>query len=158
MILIDSGSTHSFVSPRILQNVGLESEFTTSMSITIANGEKMKCNAHIKGLIWKMCGREFKFDLKVMEIGVHELILGGDWMRSVGPVTLDFNELTVTVRKEGKRVKLQGVQNKIKINLVNGEEFDPEREKGELCWVTQLYPISEEPKTVILPKPLQKIN
>ena len=35
---------------------------------------------------------------------------------------------------------------------MNREELDPELEKGE-CWVTQL----EEPKTVILPKPLQKL-
>ena len=40
---------------------------------------------------------------------------------------------------------------------MNGEELDPKIEKGELCWVTQLYPISEEPKIVILPKPLQKL-
>ena len=79
------------------------------MSITVANRERMKCNSYIKGLIWKMCGHEFKFDLGVMEIGAHELLLGGDWMKSMGPVTLDFNELTVTVRQEGKRVKLQGV-------------------------------------------------
>ena len=40
-----------------------------------------------------MQGNEFKVDLRILELGGCDIVLGVDWMRMVSPLTFDFNKL-----------------------------------------------------------------
>ena len=42
------------------------------MEITVANGAKMYCEHKCDGMLWVMQGKEFQFDMKVMEVGSYE--------------------------------------------------------------------------------------
>lgn len=70
--LVDSGSTHCFVAPKIVKRAGYDSTPYKPMEITVANGAKMYCEHKCDGMLWVMQGKEFQFDMKVMEVGSYE--------------------------------------------------------------------------------------
>ncbi|KAJ4773419.1 polyprotein [Rhynchospora pubera] len=127
------------------------------MSIIVADGDKMQCNLECKGFKWTLQNHEFQFDLKVMDMEAYEMLLGGDWMRHVGPVLLDFENLTLSLRMNGKKLKFQGVGKKATVSVIVGQELEPEMQKGELCFITQPYLLPAKHQSVILPKPLHNL-
>lgn len=104
--LVDCGSTHSFVDPKVVEKAGFKASQTKPMEITVANGSKMYCDEKCDGFTWVMQGQEFKYYLKIMGIGTYEMLLGGDWLKKVGPILLDVGSLALTMVKDGKKVVL----------------------------------------------------
>ncbi|KAL4271596.1 hypothetical protein GQ457_13G023790 [Hibiscus cannabinus] len=98
-VLVDSGSTHSFVNPRWAKE-GVEVMQTPPLTITVANGEKLYSTAMSKLLSWKMQGHSFEHDFRVLQMGGRDMVLGVDWMKKYNPVTMDFNEMTLKFSKE----------------------------------------------------------
>ena len=49
-----------------------------------------------------MQGAEFVANLRVLELGGCDIVLGVDWMRKASPLTFDFKKLEVMVEIKGK--------------------------------------------------------
>ena len=105
-VLIDSGSTHSFVTPRLAKE-GTELIHTKPLSITVANGDKLFSTAKCRNLEWMMQCHLFSHDLQVLPIGGSDMVLGVDWMKVYSPSIFDFNEMSVSFQKEGQQVILK---------------------------------------------------
>lgn len=95
-ILVDSGSTHNFVDPQTVKQVGCSLIPTNNLLVTVADESKVSSNAICPGFQWTMDGEEF-----------YNMILEVQWMKQVGPVTLDMNHLTLAVHKNHKQVVLR---------------------------------------------------
>ncbi|KAE8732994.1 auxin response factor 18-like [Hibiscus syriacus] len=74
-ILIDSGSTHSFITGQ--------------------------CSAMSKNLRWIMHGSQFEHDFGVLALEGSNMVLGVDWLRKYNPLQMDFNHMTLSFQKEG---------------------------------------------------------
>ncbi|XP_039064690.1 uncharacterized protein LOC120209873 [Hibiscus syriacus] len=72
-ILIDSGSTHSFVTPKWAKE-GMELVNTQPLVITVANGDKLYSNAKCNKVSWKMQGYEFQHDFRVLSLGGSDML------------------------------------------------------------------------------------
>ncbi|KAL4278717.1 hypothetical protein GQ457_03G025020 [Hibiscus cannabinus] len=107
-ILVDSGSTHSFVTASWAKE-GVELIQTHPLSITVANGDQLHSTAISKQLSWKMQGHRFEHDFRVLQLGGSDMVLGVDWMRKYSPITMDFNKMTLQFLKEEQPITLQGV-------------------------------------------------
>lgn len=151
--LVDSGSTHSFVDPKVVEKAGLKVSETKPMEITVANGSKMFCDKKCDGFTWVMQGQEFQYDIKIMEIGTYEMLLGGDWMKKVRPVLLDMGSSTLTMVRDGKKVVFQGLKDKGNVHVVNNTEV-VELLPDEQCMLIQAFPCDGEEKAMMLPAPL----
>jgi hypothetical protein len=46
----------------------------------------------------------FQFDLRVIELGAYDIVLGVDWIKSLEPISLDFNTLTLSFKKGEENV------------------------------------------------------
>ncbi|KAJ4802427.1 polyprotein [Rhynchospora pubera] len=155
--LVDSGSTHTFVDPKVIEEAGFQVTKINPMIITVANGEKMQCDTKCEGFTWCMQGNEFDFDVRVMEIGAYDMLLGGDWIRKMGPILLDVKSLTLAMIKEGTKIELKGIQNMGELQLIDGAELGEEFKDGAVCMLTQLYPIRTSETEILMPKPLQNL-
>ena len=69
-------------------------ECTTTISVLTKSGS--------------MQGQEFTMDLRVLELGGCNIILGVDWMGIVSPLTFNFNKLEVIVDIARKKLTLVG--------------------------------------------------
>ncbi|KAL4332246.1 hypothetical protein GQ457_07G001740 [Hibiscus cannabinus] len=120
-ILVDSGNTHSFITSGWAKE-GLELQQTNPLIITVANGEKLQSNEKARQLQWKMQGRDFFHDFRVLQMGGMDMVLGVDWMRTFSPILMDFKQITLSFNKDGKEITLQGGNKQAYFKLISGEK------------------------------------
>ncbi|KAL4326420.1 hypothetical protein GQ457_11G000050 [Hibiscus cannabinus] len=121
-ILVDSGSTHSFVIARWAKE-GIEVITTNPLTITVANGEKVFSTAKSKQLVWRMHGHQFQHDFRVLHMGGSDMVLGVDWMRRYSPIFMDFNAMTLSFNKDGQEVLLHGGKRNVDLKFISWEEL-----------------------------------
>lgn len=85
LILLDSGSTHSFMDSALLPRIQVTPQpLPKEIAITVANGEKLVCSSEVPQLNWWIQGQTFEYDFKVIDLGGYDLILGMDWLEMQG--------------------------------------------------------------------------
>ena len=85
-ILIDIGSTHNFLDTVILATLQLSLDPTLTFEVKVVNGATIQTNgvcANIKVLVQ---GYTFTVDLNVLPLGDYELVLGTQWLRTLGMI------------------------------------------------------------------------
>jgi len=131
MVLIDSDNTHSFLNEVTATKLGCTLMDTTPLSVIIANGNKMYSNYKSVGFKWLMQGEEFSTDLRILELGGCDIVLGVDWMRTVSPLTFDFNKLEVTLNLKGRKLTLKGRLEAGKCKMILGKRLQRLLFKGK---------------------------
>ncbi|KAI4365153.1 hypothetical protein MLD38_021167 [Melastoma candidum] len=105
-ILIDSGSTHNFLDVGVAKQVGCSIQSIPQKGVMVANGEKMTCVSIVKVFRWQMQGHDYEADVLLMPLKGSEMILGMEWLNSLGKVLWDFTTLTMQYDHGGKSIKL----------------------------------------------------
>jgi hypothetical protein len=78
LILVDSGSSHSFISSKIAAKLLGIQRLTAPISVQVANGEILQCAAYLPGAVWTVQDIRFSSDLRVLPLQHFDLILGMD--------------------------------------------------------------------------------
>ena len=81
-LLIDCGSTHSFLSPRCLRKLKLDQLNTRPMTVEMANGKEVLSRTAVGYLSFELGGSSTSAYFRVLPVGVYDGILGMDWLRS----------------------------------------------------------------------------
>lgn len=130
IVLIDSGSTHSFVDPMLVHQLKLPTEAAPNLTVTVANGEKLSCDQVCKGLQWEIHGEIFEKDCRMLKLGGCDIVLGMDWIDIHAPIQLHTRPLSASFHKEGKRVILKGLTAKQKLKAASKKEVNQWKAKG----------------------------
>jgi hypothetical protein len=59
----------------------------------IANGGSMKCGGHCENVRLQMGDYSLKTHMFSIEMGGCDIVLGVEWLQTLGPITMDFHEL-----------------------------------------------------------------
>lgn len=108
-ILVDGGSTHNFIQDRVAKKLGLPLQQADSFNVLVGNGEELPCCQLCHQIHVQIEPHLFLVDLYVLPLSGAELVLGVEWLKSLGPVLTDYNPLTLSFLHEGQVVQLQGV-------------------------------------------------
>ncbi|KAL0409740.1 UNVERIFIED_CONTAM: hypothetical protein Sradi_1908400 [Sesamum radiatum] len=111
-ILIDSGSTHSFIDEKVAKALGIKTELTTLMVVSVADGYKMMSKVICPELSWEIQGFQFTYPVRTLKLGGCDFVLGCDWLGAHNPVELDFDQLTVTISQKDGKVILRALPQK----------------------------------------------
>lgn len=84
LMLIDSGSSHSFVNASLVERIGYQPVQINTMVIKVANGEEMLCEKMITRMRWWVQVYIFQHDMKVLELEGYNAILEVDWLGKWG--------------------------------------------------------------------------
>jgi predicted aspartyl protease len=84
--LVDTGSTHSFIGEAAARCMGLHIEPRPRLTATIANGEHVACPGVLRQAPVIINGMEFHIDLYVMPLAGYDVVLGTQWMATLGPI------------------------------------------------------------------------
>jgi hypothetical protein len=79
-ILIDSGSSHTFVSHSLAAKLSGQSPLPHVLQVKIANGHLLQCDSEILQLSWSVQGCHFQSDAKVLPLAHFDVIVGMDWL------------------------------------------------------------------------------
>ena len=121
----------------------------------IANGGSVKCGGCCENVCLQIGDYHLKSHMFSIDMGGCDIVLGADWLRTLGPILMDFKELTMQFDQEGQQCKFQGI-------IVGSPEITSSHcmeqllKKGHSGVIAQLHAI-QETKTPSVPQDLQAI-
>ncbi|MCI05080.1 RNA-directed DNA polymerase (Reverse transcriptase), partial [Trifolium medium] len=108
LVLIDSGATHNFISPKVVEALGLQLTLSKPMGVKLGDGHRVLTMGRCDGLSIVLGEMETTFDAYILELGGVDLILGVVWLETLGKVTMDWREMSMVFNYKGNLVKLIG--------------------------------------------------
>ena len=107
-VLIDTGSSHDFLHPRVAEKLRLPLTEIRPFRVYVGNGASLLCSHTFKATRLSLQDTPFSIDLHVLPIHGPDVILGMEWLESLGRVTTDFVSKSVEFVKDDKLVVLSG--------------------------------------------------
>jgi hypothetical protein len=95
IILVDSGSTHNFIHHCIAQETHCYIHAVNNFQIMIANSGSMKCGGRCEIVRLQIGDYHLKSHMFSIDMGGCDIVLGAYWLRTLGPILMDFKELTM---------------------------------------------------------------
>jgi hypothetical protein len=125
LTLVDSGSSHSFVSAALVKQLGLTTQQVALSHVKVADGSILPSSEIVPGLEWWIQGHTFKTDMRVLDLATHDAILGYDWLEPRSPMDCHWKDKTMAWVENGVPIKLQGIvpQHTLQINEMSAEQF-----------------------------------
>lgn len=108
LILIDSGSTHNFITPTTAEKLNLQIQPTNPFQVSVGHGDTLLCKFLCPKVKIVMQGNEFLIDLYVLHIKGPDVVLGIQWLQNLGEVTHDYACMSMKFLMGKKKVQLQG--------------------------------------------------
>ncbi|KAJ4764940.1 polyprotein [Rhynchospora pubera] len=143
-VLIDTGSTHSFLNPSLLQADKWPIFPTTPLNVRIADGSAMTTSEKCVNVPFKLQNHSLCVTVRLLNIQGYDLILGMDWLSQHGPMSIDWEAGKVQLCKEGKVMDLVVTQEEATAHMCQGF-WNPTREqqKGHLLLLAHISCLDE---------------
>ncbi|KAM1650728.1 hypothetical protein ACFX1R_004349 [Malus domestica] len=94
-MLLDSGSTHSFIDFQLTKHMGWTLQPTQPCNVIIANGGNVCSQGCLKATSLVLGGYHWSHDSYDLPLGGCDLVLGVDWLSIISHVLWDFHLLTM---------------------------------------------------------------
>ncbi|KAH9679855.1 hypothetical protein KPL71_026304 [Citrus sinensis] len=107
-ILIDSGSTHNFLNLSLAKQCGCPVTTTTQFQVTVADGGVISSSGKCSHVPVNIQGFQFHLDFFLLPVSGCDIMLGAEWLRSLGAILWDFSKLTMQFTWKGQTVQLTG--------------------------------------------------
>ncbi|XP_042016094.1 uncharacterized protein LOC121764074 [Salvia splendens] len=108
-VLIDTGATLDFLHPRIAEALQLDLSPIRPFRVLVGNGESLPCTHISRGTKLTIQGTLFLVDLHILAHHEPDVILGMNWLESLGKVSADFVKKTLEFTHGGRTIFLQGL-------------------------------------------------
>ncbi|XP_075655178.1 uncharacterized protein LOC142625395 [Castanea sativa] len=107
-ILIDSGSTHNFVSLKFAKRMGCCKTASPAFVVMVANGELLTCEEIYLAVPMEV--QEYRFQANVYPLNLQgsDVVLGMQWLQGLGRVLHDWSKLTMKFWDKGKKYVICG--------------------------------------------------
>ena len=105
-ILIDSGSTHNFLQPRIAQFLHLKAQNTSPLHVLVGNDSVLDCNQVCPDTSLSLQGHQFTVTFHLLPISGADAVLGIEWLRQFGPITTDYTTFSMKFTYMGRPIEL----------------------------------------------------
>ncbi|XP_026450099.1 uncharacterized protein LOC113350204 [Papaver somniferum] len=99
-ILIDTGSTHSFIDFALATKLHCDIHSTAHLLVTVANGERTVSYGVFPQLQWFMQDYQFSGDLRLLPLGGCDIVLGAEWLRRLGNVMFNFSKISISFKHQ----------------------------------------------------------
>lgn len=77
-ILVDSGSSHTFLSQHIAMNLQGVTLLRKPITVQVENGQTLVCDSHISPGLWSIQECSFSTPLKILPLSHFDLVIGMD--------------------------------------------------------------------------------
>ncbi|XP_021623868.1 uncharacterized protein LOC110623248 [Manihot esculenta] len=112
LILVDSGSTHNFVSVSKVDELQAEVDEKDGLRVNVANGKQLRSPGICKGAPIELGFTTFMVELFVLQLTGFDIVLGVNWLTTLGPILWDFNIMWMSFFVQGKQVELYGINSR----------------------------------------------
>lgn len=123
MILIDSGSTHSFINSHYCERMGFTQRRGQFIEVIVANGEMLLTQGISREVTIHYQGEKIIADLRHLPLTGCQVVLGANWLSTLGDIIWNFQELTMKFVDKGREHQFKGLQTD-KVNLQEPDHKD----------------------------------
>lgn len=155
IVVVDSGSSHNFISEQMASLFQSWTPLKQQMSIRVADGSQLSCTHEVANCSWSTQGTLFNTSFIILPLKCYDAILGMEWLEQFSPMQIEWKQKWLSFLHKGVPVTLHDIQDtscnpaKITVNQLIAME------KDEVVWgMVQIYTV-EEPENV-QPVPLPK--
>jgi len=139
VVLVDGGSTHNFIQQELVTQLRLPCQPTPSpLRVMVGNGLNLQCTSFCEAIILDIQSTQFTMDLHVLPIVGANVVLGVQWLKSLGPILTDYNSLCMQFIYEGRIITLQG-DKEFTLNPITSSQFrgmSQTKETGLYCHIS----------------------
>ncbi|KAJ8616127.1 hypothetical protein MRB53_035499 [Persea americana] len=107
-VLIDGRSTHNFIDQSIVSSLGLPVVRET-FQVMVGNRETISCSGRCLSLTLGIQNQRVQADFYVLPVAACPIVLGVQWLETLGPVELDYKKLTMRFIHRGRPCSFQGL-------------------------------------------------
>jgi hypothetical protein len=107
-VLVDGGSSDTYLQPRIAQFLKVPIEATPKFQVLVGNGQCLTVEGIVRQLHLQVQGHELIIPAYLLPVAGADLILGSSWLAMLGPHIADYASLTLKFHHMGKFITLQG--------------------------------------------------
>ena len=109
VVLVDSGNTHNFIQQDLVNQLRLPCRTTSiPLRVMVGNGQNLQCTSLCEAVSLDLQYTQFTINIHVLPIFGANVALGVQWLKSLGPVLTDYNDLTMKFMSKGHIVELKG--------------------------------------------------
>ncbi|XP_071700601.1 uncharacterized protein [Rutidosis leptorrhynchoides] len=105
-ILIDSGSTHNFLDIEMAKRLGCQLKDIAPVQVMVPGGHKITttkfCNFE-----WRLSDAVFNSSMVVIPLGGCDMVLGIQWLSTLGEIRWNFEKLVMTFSHNNRKVELR---------------------------------------------------
>ena len=128
--MIDSGSTHNFIHCKVAKELNCFLYPASECQVMIANGGTIKFSRKCHNIKLSMGEYLLTSPMLSIPMGGVDVVLGFQWLQSLGTIAFNFQEIFIKFSMEGKEVELRGIAGKPgKIISSNGMTKLPKKEQ-----------------------------
>ncbi|XP_068328087.1 uncharacterized protein [Pyrus communis] len=107
-VFIDCGATHNFLNPVVAKKAGLRINSAINKSIIVANDATLTTKGLAHAVMVEMQGYTLKRDFLLLAVSGCDLVLGAEWLESLGMIGWHFLNKTMDFDVDGVHYRLQG--------------------------------------------------
>lgn len=135
-ILIDSGATHNFMDPVMAEKLGCLVHPPNMTRVAVADGGKLRVRWRLEQFQWRFQNTTFQQDMMLIPLGNFDMVLGVQWLSTLGPITWGFSQLEMQFKINNKRVVLHGIKEG-NLNEVKATKMD--KLQNEQAQISMIY-------------------
>jgi hypothetical protein len=107
-MLVDGGSTLNFIKTHVAHTLGLTHSPSPSLKVIVGNGDELTSNHVCKEVQIEIQGHKFVVDLYTLNLSGPDVVLGTPWLKTLGPILMDYETLTMQFSHGQQKVELKG--------------------------------------------------
>jgi hypothetical protein len=130
-ILIDSGASHSYVDPRVVESLQLSrSKHGKSWLVQLATGTKRKVTELVKSCPVDMNGLSTRDELNILPLGSYDCLIGMDWLDQHHAILDCRNKAFTCLDEEGNQRTVQGIPRAVTVREISAMQLKKCYRKG----------------------------
>ena len=137
LVLINSGSTHNFIHYKVAKEFNCFLYPTPEFQVMVANGGTINFSRKCHNIKLAMGEYVLNSPISSIPMGGANVVLGVQWLQSLGTVTFNFQELFLNFFSKGKEIELWGITVKPG-NIIRSNVMTKLLNKGQWGVIAQL--------------------
>jgi hypothetical protein len=156
IVLIDSGSTHNFIHYNLAKALNFFVYPTPEFQVMIAYGGTINCSGKCNKINITTGEYVMNIPMIVIPMGGADVVLGIQWLQSLGTMAFNFQELFMKFSLEGKKIELRGITGKLS-KVISSNGMTKLLKKGHQGVIAQLCSLDVQTSKPSIPLDLQGI-
>lgn len=159
LILVDSGSSSSFIAEQMAAAIPSWTMLQTPLSVRVANGSILMCTHEIKHCPLLIQGHCFYVNLKILPLQCYDIVLGMDWLESFSPMEIHWSQKWLSFPYNGTDIKLQGLLPQLhSLEIISDSERQHMETTSDIWCVLELSLIQQQDtQSSVIPDQLQHL-